>query len=391
MVDRIIDLPKGASSLITEAGFAWYQEGENHDYIADDAIMVHRDEVSAYKTAANVIFKMYVKALEYVRKNGLWSRLGLPSNIIRLIEFDLDRYLPHVCGRFDFAGGIESLPLKLIEFNADTCTIMPESAYIQEIKHQQVKGESKGQYNYLLNELTIVFRRLKNQFPDKPATMLLTSLGHIEDRLNLKVIQDAAEEAGFETDYSNLEDVIFDEDGVFLQTGEVYVQYNFVYKLIPWEFIMLEEPELMDILTDLSINHGLVVLNPAYSIALQAKHMLTILHELFPDSPYILPCSDNSNYLQGKKYVRKTNFGRMGENVEVVEPDGNTLAKTDGDFDKFSKVYQSYAEMYADEDGDIYQAQMYISEGSACCLSFRRRDDHIIDDDSEFVTHVIFE
>jgi len=321
MVDRIIDLPKGARPIIEEAGYAWFQDGDNDDYIAEDAIMVHRDEIKAFEKASKEIYNLYIKAL----------------------------------------------------------------------KHHQVHEQSKGQFNYMISELTIVFRRLRNKFPDKIATLLLTALGHIEDKLNLDVIKEAAEEAGFEVDYANLEDVIFDEDGVFLQDEENYIQYNFVYKLVPWEFIMLEEPELMDILTDLSINHGLVVLNPAYSVALQAKQMLPILHELFPDNPYILPCYDNKDALSGKKYVRKTNFGRMGENVKIVQSNGETLAKTKGEFGSFSKVFQSYADMYADEDGDIYQAQMYVGEGVPCCLSFRRRDDAIIDDDSEFVTHVIFE
>ena len=390
-VDRIIDLPRWDHSAIKDAGYAWYQEGDNHDYLSVEGMMVHRDEVSSFKDASSDVYKMYIKALAHVRANGLWSRLGLPANIIKLIEFDLDRYLPHICGRFDFAGGIEQLPIKLIEFNADTCTIMPESAHLQSMMHDQVGDISKGQFNNLVKDLHVIFRRLKNQFDDKVATLLLTSLGHQEDKLNLLVIQEAAELAGFEVDYADLEDVIFDDDGVFLQQDDVYVQYNFVYKLVPWEFIMFEEPDLMDILTDLSINHGLVVLNPAYSIALQSKHMLSILYELFPQSKYLLPSYDDANSLKGRSHVEKSNFGRMGENVKIIKSDGQIFEETEGDFDQFTKVYQEYAEMYKDEDGDIYQAQMYVASGQPCCLSFRSRDAHIIDDDSEFVTHVIFE
>ena len=390
-VDRIIDLPRWDESALKEAGYAWYQDGDNHDYLSNEAIMVHRDEIRKFQEASSDLFKMYIKALEYVRANNLWSRLGIPENILKLIEFDLDRNLPHVCGRFDFAGGIEELPLKLIEFNADTCTIMPESAHIQAIMHEQVKEFSKGQFNNLVNDLYMVFKRLKNQFEDKVATLLLTSLGYEEDRLNLLVIQEAAEQAGFEVDYADLEDVIFDEDGVFLQREDLYVQYNFVYKLVPWEFIMFEEPNLMDILTDLSINHGLVVLNPAYSIALQSKHMLSLLYQLFPQSKYLLPSYDSKENLQGKNFVEKSNFGRMGENVKIIDSKGAVLAETEGEFGDFTKVYQEYAKMYADEDGDIYQAQMYVASGTPCCLSFRSRDGHIIDDDSDFVTHVIFQ
>ncbi len=390
-VDRTIDLPRWNQAAINDAGYAWYLEGENDDYLSTLGMMVHRDELKNFKEAGKDLSKMYMKALTHVRANGLWSRLGLPPNIIKLIEFDLDRYLPHICGRFDFAGGIERLPIKLIEYNADTCTIMPESAHLQSMMHEQIKDFSKGQFNNLINELLIVFKRLKNQFEDKIATLLLTSLGHEEDKLNLLVIQEAAELAGFEVDYADLEDVIFDDDGVFLQQEDVYVQYNFVYKLVPWEFIMFEEPDLMDILTDLSINHGLVVLNPAYSIALQSKHMLSVLYELFPQSKYLLPSYDDANSLKGRSHVEKSNFGRMGENIKIIKPDGQIFEETEGDFGQFTKVYQEYAEMYKDEDGDIYQAQMYVASGEPCCLSFRSRDAHIIDDDSEFVTHVIFE
>ena len=127
--------------------------------------------------------------------------------------------------------------------------------------------------------------------------------------------------------------------------------------MVPWEVIMLEEPELMDILVDLSLDHDLIVLNPAYSLALQSKKMLSILYELFPEHPYLLPTYNEPSPLKGKKYVRKVNFGRQGENIDVIDAKGRMIAQTDGDFGHFSSVYQAFADMYADEDGDIYSAQ----------------------------------
>jgi len=393
MVDRIIDLPIEARTIIEEKGFGWFTEGDNDDYVANDAILIHKDEIKAYSKAAEECYRLYAEALEYVQRNDYWSRLGLSPAIIPLIKHDLKRGIPHICGRMDLAGGIDELPLKLIEFNADTGALMPESAYFQSWFHESVRLQFKGQFNYLIQDLTKGFRNLKQKFSNRPATLLLTSLGYPEDRLNLKVIEEAAEAAGFAVDYSDLENVIFDEDGVFLESEgeeENYVQYHFVYKLVPWEFIMLEEPELMDILVDLCTNHDLIVLNPSYTLAYQAKHMMSILYELFPDNPYLLPTYDHASNLRGQKHVQKVNFGRLGENVAVVEGTGDILAETDGDFGHFSKVYQEFAEMYQDEDGDIYQAGLYVCEGKASCLSFRRRDDWIIDDDSEFVSHVLF-
>jgi len=391
MEDRIIDLPGKAEAKIRQEALAYFIDGENHDYFTNDAILVHQKEANHLSQAAETIFNLYEKALQYVVHNNQWDRLDIPEEIIPLIELDFDRGVPHICGRMDFAGGIEGLPLKLIEFNADTPAVMPESAFIQKWMLEPVIHQYKGQLNYLVDDLTQVFRDMKAKFPKLLPTLLMTSLGHEEDILNLAIIEDAAKAAGFATDYADLEEVIFADDGVYLDNERGYTRYNFIYKMVPWEIIMFEEPELLDILVNLSINHGLVVLNPAYSIALQSKHMLSVLYELFPDHPYLLPTYDKVDKLQGKKYVSKVNFGRQGENIQIISAKGKKVAETKGDFGHYSRVYQEFAEMYADEDGDIYQASMYTARGNASCLSFRRRDAMIIDDDSEFVAHVLFE
>lgn len=390
MVDRIIKLPGRAEKTIRDKGYAWFLDGDNDEYLTDDAILISQAETDKLVAASEACFVLYEKALDHISKNDLWSRLGLPSEIIPLIHHDMKRNLPHIIGRLDFAGGIEQMSTKLIEFNADTNTIMPESALFQSWMFEPVKKDYKGQMNYLHKDLVQTFIDLKQQFPDRPATLLLSSLGHVEDRLNLNVIYKAAVEAGFEVEYSDLEKVVFGEDGVFLHATEGYKQYFFFFKLIPWEFIMFEEPDLMKILVDLSINHDLIVLNPSYSIVFQAKHIMSIMYEMFPENEFLLPTYDSKNFLKGKQYVRKGNFGRLGENIKIVDPSGETIAKTKGDFGEFTKIFQEFAEMYADEDGDIYQPSMFLVDGRASCISFRRRDDLIIDDDAEFVPHVIF-
>lgn len=390
-VDRIIPLPPRPDSLIESEGYGWFVKGDNVEYLAPDAILLHAQEAEMLYDAAEDCLELYQEALAHVAKHDLWSKLGIPSPMIRLIRHDLERKLPHICGRLDFAGGIGDLPIKLLEFNADTPTALPESAYFQKWQVDSIQNEYDGQLNYLIEDLTEAFASLKAQFPDRPPLLLLTGLGFVEDRLNLMVIKDAAVNAGFEVDYADLETVIFADDGVYLQSEAGYVQYPFLYKLVPWEAIMLKEPELLDILIRLSIEHQLIVLNPSYSLAFQAKHMLSILYELFPDHPLLLPTFDQEARLQGKQYVRKVNFGRMGENIQIIAPSGQVLAETKGDFGHFSKIYQEFAEMYRDEDGDIYQPSMYVVRGKSSCLNVRRRDSLIIDDDAEFVPHLLFE
>jgi len=390
MEDRLIDLQQDIKKLIRKRGYGWFVEDDNSEYVADHIMLISKQESEAYLDIAEECYALYQKALDYVHENDLWGKLGLPSEIIPLIKLDMQRDLPLICGRLDLAGGIEGIPIKLIEFNADTSTILPESAYFQRWINELENPKLKKQTNFLIQDLTRNFKKLKKQFRHKIPTLLLTSLGHEEDQLNLNVISDAAQAAGFEVDYADLEDVVFSEDGVFLEHEGSYVEYHFMYKLVPWEFIMFEEPELLRILTELSMNKGLIVLNPAYSIALQAKHMLSILYELFPDKDFLLPTFDEPTPLRGKSYAKKVNFGRQGENIEIVSNTGHTIEQTDGDFGSFTKVYQEFAEMYKDEDGDIYQAGVYLSNGFGNCISFRRRDSMIIDEDAEFVSHVLF-
>lgn len=391
MVDRFIDLPSGARQTIIEKGYGWFLKGENDDYLAPDAILVHNNELEQFKQASDACYKMYMDALDKMYHQNLWSRLGLPEVMVPLMRLDMQRSIPHVCGRLDLSGGIDGLPVKLIEFNADTSSLMPESAHFQSWLYEPVHTQFAGQFNFLIQDLTKIFKSIKKRFSDRPSTMLFTSLGYEEDRLNIQVLKEAAEAAGFNVAYSDLEHVIFGDDGVFLEKGDEYTQYFFVYKFIPWEFILYEEPDLMDILIKLSTDHDLIVLNPAYTLAFQAKHMLSFLYEENPRNEYLLPTYDQESPLRGKQYVRKVNFGRMGENIEVISPTGKTLARTTGDFGHFSSVFQEFAPMYEDEDGDIYQSSMFLANGYPSCLCFRRRDDLIVDDDAEFVTHVLFE
>lgn len=389
-MDRIVPLPGRAEVRIKQAGYNWFLEGENDEYVSAYGILVSLAELDFFRTAAEECYSMYKAALNYVSENNLWHRLDLPESVIPLIKHDIKRDLPHLCGRFDLAGGINDIEIKLIEFNADTCTSLPESAYFQNWIHEPVRLEYKGQFNSLQLQLKIVLQELRTKNPEKTPTLLLCSLGYIEDQLNLQVIKNAAIEAGFEVNYANLEDIIFAEDGVFLKAEDGFIQYFYMYKLVPWEFIVFEEPELLKIITKLSIEHDLIVLNPSYTIALQAKKMLAILHELFPDHQNILKAFDNEFSLTGNAYVSKTNFGRLGENIIILDENRKILAQTDGEYDHYAKVHQEYAYMYQDDDGDIYQAGMYMCNGKPSCLSFRRNDNLIIDDDAEFVSHLLF-
>ena len=69
--------------------------------------------------------------------------------------------------------------------------------------------------------------------------------GSIEDEQTVKLLQYIAKEAGFETDFAYVDEVVFnDDEGIF--KGDENFEYWF--KLVPWESIAIDEGELALIL-----------------------------------------------------------------------------------------------------------------------------------------------
>ena len=78
-------------------------------------------------------WRIYESAIiDYVIENDLFHELNIPFNLIENIKLSWENDVHwHIYSRFDFAGGIDGKPVKLIEFNADTPTALFETAIIQ--------------------------------------------------------------------------------------------------------------------------------------------------------------------------------------------------------------------------------------------------------------------
>ena len=390
--DRMREIRPVPDFVYQNLGLGWFGAIEQ-EYLVDELLGVTEAEVKAYSEACSRLYKLYEEAADWVVREQRWAEAGIPDNMVELIErswAEKHRHL-HLYGRFDLTGLINGRPAKLIEFNADTATVLPETALIQREQLKENGLASALQFNHLLESLTRQFQLLLKRNPDRHASLLISTLGYIEDRLNADLIAQAAEAAGFiQVQQLDLEHVIFSpEEGVFSQMGEdQFLQYDFFCKLIPWEFLAFEEPELLGILTELVRDDRLLILNPPYTMLYQSKAMLELLWERNPDHELLLKTSRSTTDFRGEAYVEKVIYGREGENVRIVGPNGITLAANGGDFGDFPPIYQAYAPLPQDEEGGHYQAGVYFT-GEPCALSFRRRDGLIVDEDAEFVGHFI--
>ena len=377
---------------LEELGFSWHTDSDGSKYVSDSLVEITQTQAEAYYDAANEIYDMYVEAAEHVIQKNLFFDLGIPFNLVDAIKKSWESDVHwHIYSRFDLAGGIDGQAIKLIEFNADTPTGLFETALLQWaiLKHNNMNEEK--QFNNVYEAIGNNFKRLITLFDDVENfderydgwKILFSSMSNNdEEEATTKLLQQMAEEAGFNTSFEFLENTHFDENGIFDANDD---SYEYWFKLYPWEDIAIDEPELATTLTNIMQNQNAIILNPAYTLLFQSKGMMKILCDLFPDSPYLLKTSFEP--LKGVKQVEKTVFGREGANAKIIEANGKVSEQTDGPYGNYKKVYQEYVEFPKDESGVKYQAGVFFAY-EACGVSFRKGSE-IMDNMSKFVGHVI--
>ncbi len=371
-------------------GFYWHTDEDKSSYIADELVVLNSDEADAYYEAANELYDMFVEAGEYVIENELFHEIGIPFNLIDAIKMSWENDVHwHLYGRFDLAGGLDGKPIKLIEFNADTPTALFETAILQWAMLKKNGMEESHQFNNLYEALVDNFKRLVTLEEDVSSfdelydgwKILFSSVkGNIEEENTVRLLQSIANEAGFITEFAYVDEVEFsDEEGIFYRDEN----YEYWFKLIPWEDIAIEESELAMTLTHIMENQKAIILNPAYTLMFQSKAFMKILWDLYPNHPLLLETSFDP--LEGKAQVEKRIFGREGANTVIVDKDENILAETDGEYEEFGVIYQEYAELPKNDKGEYYQAGVFYAYES-CGLGFRKGG-LILDNYSKFVGH----
>lgn len=380
------------NGYLESIGFGWHTDLDGSRYISNELVSITQDEAEAFYEATNELYDMYVAAAEYVINNDLFHELGIPFNLVDIIKSSWENDVHwHLYGRFDLAGGIDGKPIKLIEFNADTPTSLFETAIIQWAMLKFNNLDEAAQFNDVYEALVENFKRLVTLEEDTSAfdeyyegwKILFSSIaGSSEDENTTRLLEAAARDAGFECDFAFASEVSFDDENGIFWNGQ---NWEYWFKLIPWEMIAIDESDLALIIKNIIKNQKAIILNPAYTLLFQSKGIMKILWDLYPNHPLLLESSFEP--LKGKKQVKKPFLAREGANVSIINSDGSIEIQNDGEYANGKFLYQEFADFAKDENGDSYQAGMFFAfEG--CALGFRKGKD-IIDNYSKFVGHII--
>ena len=382
---RITTLKPFNKQEFEHMGLLWHTDPDNTDYISNELIHVSEAEADAYYDACNELYDMYVEAAGYVIENNLFYELDIPNSLIDTIvqSFEEDVHW------HDLAGGLDGSPIKLLEFNADTPTMLYESAAVQYALLKANGYDSDAQFNNIYTAISQNFQRLITLSDDvsnfheiyEGWKILFSSIrGSDEEEKTIRFLQDMAHDAGLHTDFCYVDEVqLSPTDGIFYND----TNFEFWFKFIPWENISIDEPELALIINDIMANQKAIFLNPAYTILFQSKRILKILWDLYPNHPLLLETSYNP---LNKKQVKKHAFGREGANVSILDANGKPISSKDGEYANHKAIYQEFYPLNT-HNGSFYQANVFFAY-EACGLGFRKGSE-IIDNYSKFVSHVI--
>ncbi|QKX04770.1 glutathionylspermidine synthase family protein [Aquimarina sp. TRL1] len=362
----------------------WYLK---EDYFSEELLGVYPSEIHQFTKTAEEAYQLFEKATAHIIANDALEKLQIPSFFKECIVHSWNNRKKHafLYGRFDLNAGFNNTRAKVIEFNADTCSTLPETIFWQPLQLEKL-GNQFRQYNTLERDITESLKNLRSSMSHEKPVFLASTFGYKEDILNANCVMGAAYKAGYEPFYCDLEQVVFsEEEGIFYEVGGEYQPVDVWFKIVPWDWMFTEEPELAKTLATIVQKELCVVLNPAYTAIWQNKKFLAYITEHFPNQ-VIAETYLTEEKLQGRDYVSKPIYGRLGENVTLSR--GKEI-HSKGDYGQQSRVYQRFYPLVKDKEEYYYQTGVvYTQKPSA--INFRTQESPIITDDCEFMSHFIW-
>ncbi|HYT95199.1 MAG TPA: glutathionylspermidine synthase family protein [Gemmataceae bacterium] len=328
-------------------------------------------EVDQLELATDTLYGMCLELVQEIIDLRLFKLFLIPPEFEDLIIRSWEEREPSVYGRFDLAYDGVGAP-RMLEFNADTPTGLVEAAVVQWFWLKDV-DERGDQFNSIHERLIDAWKAIHERDPH-PLHLAAMS-GQMEDFVTVEYLRDTAIQAGFETQYLDVEQIGFDaRTQQFVDLSGAAIHRAF--KLYPWEWMIRDEfgRNVLQAPTRW--------LEPPWKMLLSCKSILPLLYDKYPDSPFLLPASFDP--IEGN-YVRKPIHAREGSNITVVV-DGQVRYQTDGPYTDGPYVYQRLAPLRA-HDGHYPIFGSWVVNGVSCGVGIREDDSPITQNTSRFVPH----
>lgn len=353
-------------------------------------------EQEQLETASNDIHHKCIEFLEWLFERATKSEQARYWKMFNITEVATQNKIVKswnddewgLYGRFDFI--MTNQGPKLLEYNADTPTILIESAISQWnwfCDHQE--SGKFGPHDFQFNE---VHEALVNHWGDmvdqnglaKHVNFVATA--QVDDFATVAYMAETAKEAGISVNVFEIGDIQQSDNGQFYDnTGE---PLRTCFKLYPWEWMYEDE-------FGSSLNTSATrFIEPAWKMMLSNKALLVVLWEMFPECKYLVPAYeedyfDRMNLLNehNPKWVSKPILSREGNNVRIFDYFGD-CEETSGLYDEEPRIVQQYIE-WVDYDGCYPMLGVWMVGSDAVGLGIREDDGRITGNNSRFIPHMV--
>lgn len=351
------------SSLKEEGIFTW-DTMYNEEYALASIEEVTDSFIDEIREAAFQLGKIFAKVAIIVQTGSdeLLQSLGLPSETWSTIRLVVDRSIPTVVGRFDFARTPNGL--KMLEFNSDTPSGIVEAYHVNEQvceyfnlpdPNQNCREHIRSAFNHMI--------RTYQQMDYPVESIYFSSLGwHIEDRGTTKFLM---KESGLPATFIPLNQLAVHKDGLFAfdQEANSSTQIDVLFRLHPME-IMAKETDKQNqpigaYLLHLIAKRKVAIMNPPNAFIAQTKALQALIWNLHNENhpffskeeheviqSYMLPTYLDNPFKGKKGYVRKPIFGREGGAVTLFDKNGEAIDQDKNEnYWNQPMIYQELAEL----------------------------------------------
>lgn len=352
------------------SGFHWHSMGGV--YWDESACYAFSEEqIDRLEAVTAELHALCLRAAGEVVRARRFDEFAIPAAFHDLVAASWQHAEPSIYGRFDLSWDGEGEP-KLLEYNADTPTALPEASVAQWLWLEDAKPHA-DQFNSLHEKLVARFAALARPAGANPLHFASVS-DSPEDLGNVEYLRDCATQAGWQTGHLAIEEIGWN--------GERFVGLNdepieTLFKLYPWEWLVREE------FGQHLLARPARIIEPAWKMLLSNKALLVVLWELNYGHPNLLPAYFDERKLGGQ-YAKKPLLAREGANV-TLRTAGGQLSQI-GNYGAEGYVYQGLAPLPRFDDNYAVIGSWIVGTEPAG-IGIREDDTPITKNTSRFVPH----
>ncbi|MEA1676630.1 glutathionylspermidine synthase family protein [Nitrospirillum sp. BR 11163] len=356
----------------SEADGLWWDESAAYAFTVG--------EIDRLEAATNTLHQLCLRAVAaVVATPRLMDRFGLSSAYRAYVIDSWRRGDPALYGRFDLAFNPDREELaepKMLEYNADTPTTLIESAVVQWFWLRDVLPDA-DQFNSIHERLIARWRDIGGRLPPGASVHLSSYADYEEELRTVEYLVDTARQAGLDSAHLPITQMGWDRDTARF-VDEARRPLALWFKLYPWEWLAAERfgahlPTA-----------NLMVVEPPWKMLLSHKAILTVLWDLFPGHPNLLPAGFSAEAV-GPDWIAKPMQAREGANIRLVR-DGRVVVRTAGAYGQGPVVYQRAVDLARDGGRHVVLGAWMVGD-EAAGLCVREGAGPIITGASRFLPH----